>query len=46
VPEEDMQATFNLGVGLIVVVSEDEADAVKNKAKELGEEVIVVGGVV
>jgi phosphoribosylformylglycinamidine cyclo-ligase len=46
VPEDDMQATFNLGVGLIVVVSEDEADAVKNKAKELGEEVIVVGGVV
>ncbi|SMO61203.1 phosphoribosylformylglycinamidine cyclo-ligase [Gracilimonas mengyeensis] len=46
VPEEDMQATFNLGVGLIAVVSENEAEAVKKKAEELGEEVIEVGSVV
>ncbi|MTI87433.1 MAG: phosphoribosylformylglycinamidine cyclo-ligase [Balneolaceae bacterium] len=45
VPEDDMQATFNLGIGLITVVSEDQADAVKAKAKELGEEVIEVGNV-
>lgn len=47
VPEEDMQATFNLGIGLIAVVSEDEVDAVKNQAKELGEEeVFEIGRVV
>lgn len=46
VPEDDMQGTFNLGVGLIAVVSEDEADTVKKKAEELGEEIIEVGNVI
>lgn len=46
VPEDDMQATFNLGIGLIAVVSESEVDAVKKKAEELGEEVFEVGKVV
>lgn len=46
VPEDDMQATFNLGIGLIAVVSEEEVDAVKKKAEELGDEVIEVGNVV
>lgn len=46
VPEDDMQATFNLGIGLIAVVSEVEADSVKKKAEELGEEVFEVGRVV
>ncbi|MGN8225418.1 phosphoribosylformylglycinamidine cyclo-ligase [Gracilimonas sp. BCB1] len=41
VPEDDMQATFNLGIGLIAVVSEDQADAVKAKAKESGEEEVI-----
>ena len=45
VPEEDMQATFNLGIGLIAVVSESEVDTVKAKAEELGEEVFEVGRV-
>lgn len=45
VPEEDMQATFNLGIGLIAVVSEGEVDAVKAKAEELGEEVFEIGEV-
>nr|WP_245550391.1 phosphoribosylformylglycinamidine cyclo-ligase [Gracilimonas tropica] len=46
VPEEDMQATFNLGIGLIAVVSESEVDTVKAKAKELGEEVFEVGAII
>lgn len=46
VPEEDMQATFNLGIGLVAVVSESALDAVKAKAEELGEEIFVVGTVV
>lgn len=45
VPEDDMQATFNLGIGLIAVVSESEADEVIKKAVSLGEEVINVGRV-
>lgn len=46
VPEEDMQATFNLGIGLIAVVSESEVDGVKKKAEALGEEVFEVGRIV
>lgn len=46
VPEEDMQATFNLGIGLVAVVAADQVDAVKAKAAELGEEVFEVGKVV
>ncbi len=46
VPEEDMQATFNLGIGLVAVVSHSALDAVKTKAEELGEEVFKVGRVV
>ncbi len=46
VPEEDMQATFNLGIGLVAVVSADKVEALKAKAEALGEEVFVVGEVV
>ncbi|MEQ9309797.1 MAG: phosphoribosylformylglycinamidine cyclo-ligase [Balneolaceae bacterium] len=46
VPEEDMQATFNLGIGLVCVVSEDAVDKIKAKAEELGEEVFEVGSVI
>lgn len=45
VPEEDMQSAFNLGIGLIAVVSETEAEAVKTKAAALGEEVFEIGRV-
>ncbi|MCP9291306.1 phosphoribosylformylglycinamidine cyclo-ligase [Gracilimonas sediminicola] len=45
VPEEDMQATFNLGIGLIVVVSEDQVGAVTKRAEDLGEEVFKIGTV-
>lgn len=46
VPEDDMRATFNLGIGLIVVADRDEVDAVRNQANESGEEVIEIGAVV
>lgn len=46
VPEEDMQATFNLGIGLVAVVAADQVDVVKAKATELGEEVFEVGKVI
>lgn len=46
VPEEDMQATFNLGIGLVAVVSAHVVDAVKEKATALGEDIFEVGKVV
>lgn len=46
VPAEDMQATFNLGIGLIAVVDPDSSTLIKKKAEELGEEVIEVGKVI
>lgn len=45
VPEEDMQATFNLGIGLVAVVSEEVKDEVINTAKGLDENVFVIGRV-
>lgn len=46
VPEEDIQATFNLGIGLVAVVSEKVKDEVINTAKGLDENVFVIGRVV
>lgn len=46
VPEEDMRATFNLGIGLIAVVSTDELPEVIKHAEEMGEEVMEIGKVV
>lgn len=46
VPEEDMQATFNLGIGLVAVVSEKVKNEVINTAKGLDENVFVIGRVV
>lgn len=43
VPEEDMQATFNLGIGLIAVVSPDALGNVKEIVAELGEDIIEAG---
>ncbi len=46
VPEEDMQATFNLGIGMIAVVSKDKADTIQNICKTIGEEAVIIGNVV
>lgn len=43
VPEEDMRATFNLGIGLITVCSEDSLERVKKVSNEFGEELFVMG---
>lgn len=45
VPEEDMQRTFNLGMGLVIVVAPSGADAVLEKLRSLGEEPVVIGEV-
>lgn len=46
VPEEDMQATFNLGIGLVCVVDKKAKEEVIAEATKLGEEVFEVGEVV
>lgn len=43
VPEEDMRATFNLGIGLIAVVRPDAADAVERWANENNEPIHTLG---
>lgn len=46
VPEEDMQPTFNLGIGLIAVVKKSEVDAIVETANNLNEKGIVIGSIV
>ncbi|MCB0711434.1 MAG: phosphoribosylformylglycinamidine cyclo-ligase [Ignavibacteriae bacterium] len=45
VPEEDMQRTFNLGVGLVIVVARSAVDEVTAKLQSIGEEPVIIGQV-
>lgn len=45
VPEEDMQRTFNVGIGLVMVVAPDAADNVMETLRGLGEHPVVIGEV-
>lgn len=46
VPETDMQRTFNLGVGLILIVARNGADSIINSLKLKKEKPFIVGEVV
>lgn len=46
VPEEDIREALNLGIGLVIVVAKDAADAVTSKLRELGESPAIIGEVV
>lgn len=46
VPEDDMQATFNLGIGLVAVVHQKAWDEVKAITGELNEDLFEIGEVV
>lgn len=46
VPEDDMQATFNLGLGMIAVASEDALEEIKKISAAIGEDAIQIGKVV
>jgi len=46
VPEDDMRATFNLGIGLIAVVRPDHLNKVKKTASTMDESIIEMGEVV
>ena len=46
VPEADMERTFNLGIGLIAIVSKKQANDVSKFLRKKGEKAVVVGEVV
>jgi phosphoribosylformylglycinamidine cyclo-ligase len=46
IPEVDMRRAFNLGIGLILIVSNDIADNVESTLREFGEEPVRIGNVV
>ncbi|MDZ7717711.1 MAG: phosphoribosylformylglycinamidine cyclo-ligase [Balneolaceae bacterium] len=46
VPEDDMRATFNLGIGLIAVVSESAVTKVEEICSQLDEEFLEIGSVI
>tara|TARA_B100000959_G_scaffold200167_1_gene209462 strand:+ start:1043 stop:2092 length:1050 start_codon:yes stop_codon:yes gene_type:complete len=45
VPEDDMFKTFNMGIGLVLVVSQNEANAIANKLNSQGFPVATIGKV-
>ena len=45
VPEDDMRRTFNLGIGMIFVVSQAKASSVLRRLKQLKEKPLVIGEV-
>jgi len=46
VPLEEMYKTFNLGVGLVIAVAQEQADAVLKKLAGLGEKAYLIGEIV
>ncbi|MBQ2835360.1 MAG: phosphoribosylformylglycinamidine cyclo-ligase [Clostridia bacterium] len=46
IPERDMYNTFNMGIGMAVIVSENEVEKAINLLKEAGEEAYLIGEVV
>ncbi len=43
VPEEDMRRTFNLGIGMILVVASENADAIVTQLNASGERAFAIG---
>lgn len=46
VPESDMQRTFNLGVGLVIIASKKSADTILSKLITIKEKPFVIGEVI
>lgn len=46
VPEEDMRRTFNLGIGLVAVVSPEQVDVARRVLDQQGEPHVLIGDVV
>lgn len=45
ISDDEMRRTFNMGLGLVLVVAADTADAVRAAAEALGERAFVVGAI-
>jgi phosphoribosylformylglycinamidine cyclo-ligase len=46
VPEKDMRRAFNLGIGLVIIVPSEKADAIMDELKKIGEAPLRIGSVV
>ncbi|MFW6306877.1 MAG: phosphoribosylformylglycinamidine cyclo-ligase, partial [Bacillota bacterium] len=46
IDEKEMYRTFNMGIGMILVVKEEEADSIVKLAKDLGEAAFVIGDII
>ncbi len=46
VPEDDMRASFNLGIGLIIVADPESLKEIESIADESGEEILQIGSVI
>ena len=46
IPERDMFNTFNMGVGMSVIVKKDDADRALKVLKEAGEDAYIMGEIV
>jgi len=46
IPEEEMQKAFNLGIGLIAIISETDVDKVLSSSALINEEAIILGKVI
>jgi len=46
VPEEDMRRTFNLGLGLVMIVAKDRVDHLMGYLKSREENAYIVGEVI
>jgi phosphoribosylformylglycinamidine cyclo-ligase len=46
VPDEEMRSVFNLGIGLVAVVSKKETEEVFKISNSLNEKAIVIGEVI
>jgi len=46
VSQEEMFTTFNMGIGMILIISEDDSDSVLSTLAEAGEEASIIGSIV
>ena len=46
VPIEDMRRTFNLGIGLILIINKNNLEELKSHLNSFNEECIVMGNVI
>ena len=46
IPERDLYNTFNMGIGLVMTVAEEQIDGVMSALKQSGENPVILGGLV